>query len=210
MRSWLRTLLLGAALGLGTSAINHLPGDAGRVLGSIVGLGWSWAAIGVVAGYLARPPGRLARAALAATGCLLVAVTCYYLLDEAFGVYGSIDQGSNLGSMLGDLECWSVGALITGPPLGVAGAWCHRAGVVGLAGRLAIPVAAIGDTALRVQPSASMAGTDGDRLSNAIMWVVLIVGALATLVLIGLAVTGRGGPARRLPVTTEASSPGRS
>lgn len=120
-------------------------------LAEVIGVGWSWAAIGVLAGAVVRW-----RPILTGTATLLCAVLGYYLADAARGVYLRLDEGhpayltdpanapryTDWGAVLWDVGLWGAIALILGPLLALVGTWCRRPGLLGLGARLVVPVGA--------------------------------------------------------------------
>lgn len=108
----------------------------------------------MLAGYLAGPRRRVGAAA--GTAVLVLAVAGYYLADHLQGTYANLpglptDLVSDpVASSLRDAGFWTVGALLTGPPLGVLGALGQRAGVGGLLARLGAPALAIAELGMLV------------------------------------------------------------
>jgi len=142
-------VLAGLAFGALTSVINHSPGW--EVASKIIGVGWSWAAVGILVGAVARR--RRARAVLTV---LLAAVAGYYLADLAVGSYNTIDFDDPRaaadpmnaapvtdwsGAAL-DVVFWAVGAAVVSWPLARIGVATRRGDVWGLLARLAIPLGA--------------------------------------------------------------------
>lgn len=192
-RSWrvgaprmLSLALLALALGPGTSLLNHGDSLLPRVLSAVLGTGWAWACAGMLAGYLAGPRRRVGAAA--GTAVLVLAVAGYYLADHLQGTYANLpglptDLVSDpVASSLRDAGLWTVGALLTGPPLGVLGALGQRAGVGGLLARLGAPALAIAELGMLVvtgtprtalEETAQIARTGA--LVLAIGWAVVLV-----------------------------------
>ncbi|WP_431219844.1 hypothetical protein [Leifsonia xyli] len=138
------TLLLlglgGLIYGILTSLANASPDWA--IASKIIGIGWSWAALGIVASAVV--PRMPIRGALV---CLLCAVVAYYLADGARGLYTAADAGTGSSSiawgvLAAEMAPWAVAAVVLGIPLALIGAALRRPDMLGLLSRLAIPVGA--------------------------------------------------------------------
>jgi hypothetical protein len=143
----------GMAFGLLAASVNAVssanPGV--EALSQVLGVGWSWAGAGVLAGAAAMTWPRSA-----AVLTMLPAVLGYYLVDLCRGVYLALDPRDPLyivdpahastitewAALGGDLTRWGVTALLLGPVLGLVGAGTHRSDAVGVACRLAVPTGA--------------------------------------------------------------------
>lgn len=142
-------LALGAGFGIATSLSNalasqytvhgsqmggHLMAGAAEVTSLVLGAGWAWAALAVLAGYwLGRTP---ALAGVVGSVVLIAATVAYYASDhvvraEPFALYQS------------ELLFWSLGSVVCGALLGAVGAGIRRRGVVGLLATLTVPVGAV-------------------------------------------------------------------
>lgn len=120
-------------------------------LSQVLGVGWSWAGLGILVGALARR-----RPAVAAIVTLLLAVVGYYLVDLWNGVYTHHDRDhpgydidptqapvvTSWDGLIGDMIFWGAAAVLFGWVLGPVGAWARRAGWAGLLCRLVVPVGA--------------------------------------------------------------------
>ncbi|WP_167040509.1 hypothetical protein [Salinibacterium sp. ZJ454] len=121
------------------------------IVTQIIGVGWSWAGVGVLAGALApRQRGTTA------TVTLLLAVIGYYLVDLWRGVYTFLDPNDpnyltdprQAGSIIlwdalvSDVIFWGVAAILLGFALGRVGGATRRSDLRGLASRLVVPVGA--------------------------------------------------------------------
>ncbi|MFD0902191.1 hypothetical protein [Actinomadura sediminis] len=98
----------------------------------VLGVGWSWAALAVGVGWLARRP---LAGALAGAGALVAATAAYYVLDpvlreEPFGLHA------------GELVYWAVASAVFGPLLGALGSRIGRPGPLGLLAGLVVPAGA--------------------------------------------------------------------
>jgi hypothetical protein len=167
------TLAVGALFGVASSAANHAP--AWNALAKVIGVGWSWAALGILAAAVVRR-GRT-RTVMAV---LVAAVVGYYVADLLAGTYDVIDFSSPLAETdpmdapvvvswsgaVADALYWTVFAIIVSWPLARIGAALHRPDARGLAARLVIPAgAAVEMLTLRlpgelaVQPDVVTVGT---------------------------------------------------
>ncbi|WP_431246337.1 hypothetical protein [Leifsonia xyli] len=124
----------GAVFGILSSLVNTSPLWA--IPSKILGMGWSWAALGIVAAALVpRAPIR------SALMVLLCAVFSYYGSDLSLGLYASI-EGTAWDVLAGDAGIWAAASVLACVPLGMIGAALRRPDVLGVLARLAIPVGA--------------------------------------------------------------------
>ncbi len=206
-RAWrLRAALLlagGFAFGAAVSLVNSV-----RALGplaEVIGVGWSWAALAVLA---AAVVGR--RPVLIGTASLFLAVVGYYLVDALRGVYTMLDETHpsyltdpanaptylSWSGLLFDIALWASAALVIGPPLSLAGAQLRRTDGLGLACRLVVPLgAAVEMFALRL-PSA-LAFPPTSTAGIATMTSVGVAGVTAAVVLVVLHARRRRSVPRR-------------
>lgn len=156
----------GVAFGVVTSVVNvsGLP-----VVPKVIGVGWCWAAIGVLAAAMTRR-----RQTLTVLLVLVAAVAGYYVSDLILGVYNGIDfsdpvatsdpsnapQITHWWGAVADFATWSVCALIVSWPLARIGVATRRDDRWGLAARLVVPLGAVTEmlafrlpAELAVQPS---------------------------------------------------------
>jgi hypothetical protein len=142
--------LTGPTFGALVSLVNAATHPVAHVLSLVIGVGWSWAALGVVVGWWAATNGSRRRVAAVATVSLVGAVVAYYAVDLARGVYATTDPslGTPLALALSDLRLWAVAALVTGPALGLVGATIRRPDRWGLACSLVVPAGAAAEMAL--------------------------------------------------------------
>lgn len=134
---------------------------AAKVLGLLMDAGWSWAALAVGIGWLART---WARGAPAGVLALVAASGAYYATDACVA-----DAG-------GGLAVWSVVAVPFGLALGAVGAAIRRPGVTGLLAALTVPVgAAVQMLVLPPRPHLTM--TPPVILAEAIVWTGAALGA---------------------------------
>jgi hypothetical protein len=185
MSAVLGACALGSGFGAATSLSNGFdsqvePDSFARVASLVLDAGWAWAALAVVAGWLAAAP---ARGALAGVVALLAATTAYYATDsiigdDALGWYGP------------ELVRWWLASVVSGSVLGTIGAYGRRPGALGLLAGLTIP---IGATA---QMIVSPPGPGGQFATPAENWARLIV--LATAAVSAAALITRFGRVRVL------------
>lgn len=144
---------VGGGFGATTSLINDISSPYGMIGGQIadtgwawtlrvaevvsrlVGVGWAWAALAIVMGYLAGKGGSGVRSVVAAVLTLLAATTAYYGMD-------SILREESLAGYWWEISFWWPASVATGLVFGVVGAGIRRPGVIGLLCGLAIPVGA--------------------------------------------------------------------
>ena len=108
-----------------------------RALDLVLNAAWLWAGVAVLAGRVQREK---TAAALTAAAALFGTVLAYW-------VVGSLRGGTALvlTSPPPDTRYWLVVAIVAGPPLGLAGLWMRRQDISGLAARLLIPAAIVGE-----------------------------------------------------------------
>jgi hypothetical protein len=179
-RRLLAATLMGAGYGATASALNDLSsayGDLGgalagtpvqsmlRVLSTMTGAGWAWAALAVGVGwYLGTRRWGAAAGALALTA----ATTTYYALDNL------LRAEPILGS---DIWIWCAAGLLLGPPLGAVGACARRPGLLGLLAALTVPVGAA------VQMVVLPQGVDSVQVAAEVVWarwIVWLISAVAS------------------------------
>lgn len=169
-------LLAGAAFGAFTSLVNALSspytaigsplagtiwGNGAEVLSLLCDAGWSWAALAVAAGWVARRPGP---GALAGVLTLMAATGGYYLTDAlAFGA-GTGVVG------------WMVAAVPFGSLLGMAGATIRRPGVPGLLAALTVPAGAAAQMIL-LPPRPHLTVTPPIIVAESLVWAAAVLGA---------------------------------
>jgi hypothetical protein len=169
----------GASYGATASALNDLSSAYGwlggalagtqlqsvfRVLSTLMGAGWAWAAFAVAVGWYVRTR---RWGAAAGAFALPAATTAYYALDSflrAVPIWGS------------DIFWWTAVGLLVGPPLGMVGAYIRRPGVPGLLAALAVPVGAAAQ--MMVLPQ----GLGGPHVASEAVWARWLVGVTAVLV----------------------------
>lgn len=188
--------LIGAGLAFGalTASVNALSGSHPvlKPLSQVLGSGWAWAGIGVLAGALL-----VTRPSRAAVLTLLSAVIGYYLVDLWRGVYVALDPSDPLynvdpahagtvtlwASLAGDLMRWGVAAVLLGPLLGLVGVATRRSDWLGLCCRLAIPLgAAVEMLVMRLPVEIQSAGRP------VVVTTVLVVGLVGVVTAVAMCV----------------------
>lgn len=177
----LAATLTGAGYGATASALNDLSsayGDLGgalagtavqsalRVLSTMTGAGWAWAALTVAVGWYLRT---WRRGVAAAASALTAATTTYYALDNV------LRAEPMLGS---DIWIWCAAGLLLGPPLGAVGACARRPGLLGLLAALTVPVGAA------VQMVVLPQGLSSVQVATEAVWarwIVWLISALASV-----------------------------
>lgn len=169
-------LVVGAVFGSVTSLVNALSspytalgapitgtafGGAAKVLSLLLDVGWSWAALAVAAGLIARTP---AGGALAGPLALVAATATYYATDDLLVGAGSA------------LLFWAVVAVCFGPLLGMAGAAMRRPGLTGLLAALTVPVGAAVQMAV-LPPRPHLTVTPAIAVAEALVWTASAAGA---------------------------------
>lgn len=176
MTTYLSMAAAGFAFGAATSLVNAV---GGPFLAQFLGMGWSWAAVGVVIGWLAQTR---RSALIGATGALLAAVLAYYALDLALGVYETRDSTdpavlrtvTDWATAFGDVFFWSVRAVLVGPALGLVGHASRREDVVGLLAELVVPITMVANVALVALPL----GRPQPQLQVVAHAIIVVVGVL--------------------------------
>ncbi|WP_431961370.1 hypothetical protein [Actinacidiphila sp. bgisy160] len=169
-------LAVGAVFGMLTSLVNALSspyselgaritgtpwGGSAKVLSLLLDAGWSWAALAVAAGLLARTP---AGGALAGPLSLVIATATYYATDHLL-----VDAGT-------DVLVWAVVAVFLGPFLGMTGAAVRRPGLPGLLAALTVPVGAAVQMAV-LPPRPHLTVTPAIAVAEALVWTASAAGA---------------------------------
>ncbi|MFF0509065.1 hypothetical protein ACFYUH_36520 [Streptomyces fimicarius] len=175
MRRVVVGLALGVGFGAGTSVVNGLSSPylrfgeslagtpwakAAKVLSLLLDAGWSWAALGVLAGWLT---GSLLRGALSGVAALAGAVVAYYATDTF--VFGA---GT-------DTIRWVVTAVPLGFVLGMVGAAIRSRGLMGLAAALVVPVGAAVQMVV-MPPRPHMTVTPSIVVAEIIVWTGAAIG----------------------------------
>lgn len=109
-----------------------------KTVSKVLSSGTVWAAVSVYAGWVtARPLTSVMAGIVAAEATLLI----HYLLGMVFGLYDS--------TMLSSNSYWFIAGVVLCGPLGLCGWLASRAGWLGLAALLVVPVAAIAEPFVR-------------------------------------------------------------
>ncbi|MGW1352443.1 hypothetical protein ACWCQE_24695 [Streptomyces sp. NPDC002409] len=177
MKITLGSLAAGAGFGAVTSLVNALSspyteigaplrgtpgGRTAKVLSLLLDAGWAWAALAVVAGWLA---GTLLRGALAGTLSLIAATSAYYMTDA----YVADAESA--------MAYWAVAALLFGPALGAVGAAARRPGRVGLLAALTVPLGAAAQMVV-MPPRPHLTLTPSIVLAEAVVWTGAVLGVV--------------------------------
>ncbi|MER5499622.1 MULTISPECIES: hypothetical protein [unclassified Streptomyces] len=177
MKITLGSLAAGAGFGAVTSLVNALSspyteigaplrgtpgGRTAKVLSLLLDAGWAWAALAVVAGWLA---GTLLRGALAGTLSLIAATSAYYVTDA----YVADAESA--------MAYWAVAALLFGPALGAVGAAARRPGRVGLLAALTVPLGAAAQMVV-MPPRPHLTLTPSIVLAEAVVWTGAVLGVV--------------------------------
>lgn len=141
MDRWAVVLALGALLGIATAAADVLsgglpPNDLARAASVVLNTGSTWAALGVLAGWLV---GRPVPGAVAGAVALLAAVLGYY----GFGVLVGDRTEIGFAGVAGVVRLWALAAVVAGPALGLVGAAIRRGGRIGLVATLVVPAGVV-------------------------------------------------------------------
>lgn len=182
-------LLVGVGVGLAFGTLVSLVNVSGiAVLPKVIGDGWSWAAVGIVAAALA-PRRPVVIVLLTLTG----AVASYYVSDLLFGRYtvgdfsdpqslpdpGNVPETTDWIGATKDFMLWSLAATVVCWPLSKIGVTTRRNDWWGLAARLVVPLGALVEVLgwrlpveLAIQPSALTVAT---YLSIALLALTAIV-----------------------------------
>ncbi|WP_404952691.1 hypothetical protein [Streptomyces sp. 147326] len=174
MKIIITSLVVGAGFGAATSLVNALSSPysalgapivgtvwagGAKVLSLLMDAGWSWAALAVATGRLART---WARGALLGALALIAATAAYYVAD-AFA------RQEPLAGYESDLVVWWTASVLFGSVLGVVGAAIRRPGLVGLLAALTVPVGAALQMIL-MPPRPHLTLTPGIILAEVIVW----------------------------------------
>jgi hypothetical protein len=170
LRTVLGACALGSGFGAATSLSNRFdsqvePDSFARVASLVLDAGWAWAALAVVAGWLAGTP---ARGAVAGVLALIAATTVYYGMDSLTG-------GDTLAWYWPEMLRWWSASVVFGSVLGALGSFGRRPGVLGLLAGLTIPIGAT------VQMIVDPPGPGGQFATPAENWARLIVLAAAAV-----------------------------
>ncbi|MET9663317.1 hypothetical protein [Streptomyces sp. NPDC006510] len=174
-------LVAGAGFGAATSLANALSSPysalgapltgsvwagTAKVLSLLVGLGWAWAALAVVMGWLART---WARGAMAGVLALIAATAAYYPMD-------SLVRDEPIAWYWSETLMWWAASVLFGSVLGVVGAAVRRPGVTGLLAGLTVPVG--GAVQMLVLPPRPGVGFARETvLAEVLTWAVLAIAA---------------------------------
>ncbi|MFH8518440.1 hypothetical protein ACH4CE_25810 [Streptomyces gelaticus] len=164
-----------------------------KVLSLLVGLGWAWAALAVVMGWLART---WARGAMVAALALIAATAAYYAMD-------ALVRDEPLTLYWPEMLMWWAASVLFGSVLGVVGAAVERPGVTGLLAGLTVPVGgAVQLIALPPRPGVAFARETA--LAEALIWTALAAGASWAVYRFWVSK-----PAQHIPSTGRRRSPSR-
>ncbi|MFD0622130.1 hypothetical protein ACFQ2K_04210 [Streptomyces sanglieri] len=131
------------------------------MLSLLMDAGWSWAALAVAVGWLART---WARGALVGALALLAATGAYYVTDALVAGAGT------------DMVAWTLVGLPFGLVLGAVGATIRRPGWIGLFAALTVPVgAAVQMVVLPPRPHLTL--TPAIVLAEVVVWTAAVLGA---------------------------------
>ncbi|MEU9851232.1 hypothetical protein [Streptomyces sp. NPDC047985] len=174
-------LVVGAGFGAVTSLANALSSPysalgaplagtvwagTAKVLSLLVGLGWAWAALAVVMGWLAKT---WTRGAVAGALALVAATAAYYPMD-------ALVRDEPLALYWPELLTWWLASVLFGPVLGVVGAAIERPGVTGLLAGLTVPVGGAAQMIV-LPPRPDLAFAREVVLAEAVIWTTLAIGA---------------------------------
>jgi len=130
-------VLAGIAVGSSAAVVDSLSAglDKWRALDWVLNAGCVWAGVGVLAG---RVQSRAVAASLMGAASLLATVVSYY-------VVGALRFGTSVGLAFSSSRSveWLGLAVVGGPVLGFVGFCARRGDLLGLAARLAVPVAVL-------------------------------------------------------------------
>ena len=132
--------LVGAVFGVLVVALNHAELPVLRSLSIVTGGGAAWATFGMLMAAWRRRG--LLQSVAAGTVALAAAVAAYYVAE-------AVAANSPLAQELGEMRFWTLGAVVVGPPLGLAG-WCARRDQTwqGLTAMLLVPLSFAGESAI--------------------------------------------------------------
>ncbi|MFI6951457.1 hypothetical protein [Streptomyces sp. NPDC050422] len=135
--------------------------SSAKVLSLLMDAGWSWAALAVAVGWLARTR---VRGALVGALALLAATGAYYVTDALVSGAGT------------DMVAWTLVGLPFGLVLGAVGATIRRPGWIGLCAALTVPLgAAVQMIVLPPRPHLTL--TPAIVLAEVIVWTAAVFGA---------------------------------
>jgi hypothetical protein len=142
------------------------PESLARVVSLVLDAGWAWAALAVVAGWVARTP---RQGAVAGVIALLTATTAYFTFD-------SVNRGEALGTYTAELLRWWLVSVSLGWALGMIGAYARRPDLLGSAAAVVVPLGAIAQMVVRPPGPGGPAATAAVTLSRLL---VLVLAAIA-------------------------------
>jgi hypothetical protein len=159
---------------LGSTVVGTAWAGAAEVASLLLDAGWSWAALGVTAGWAA---GTLIRGMVAGTTALIAATIAYFCCDAAL-------RGEPVSVV--EMGFWGIAALILGPMLGAVGDRIRQPRVQGAIAGLVVPVVAaiqmvLQPPGLARTPSGWIPNPEAD-LARLLVWGLA---ALATIIVLG-------------------------
>ncbi|MFD6329474.1 hypothetical protein ACFWGI_07870 [Streptomyces niveus] len=169
-------LAAGMGFGAATALVNNLSSpyaelgmplkgtvwaSAAKVLSLLMDAGWSWAALAVAMGWLARTR---VRGALVGVLALFAATGAYYVTDALVSGAGT------------DMVAWMLVGLPVGVVLGAVGAAIRRPGLIGLLAALTVPVGAAVQMIV-MPPRPHLTLTPAIVLAEVIVWTAAVCGA---------------------------------
>ncbi|WP_051300619.1 hypothetical protein [Actinomadura rifamycini] len=158
--------------GIGEPLAGTVAAPVLQVASRLLGVGWSWAALALAAGWYAR---RAPLGAAAGTGALFAATAAYYVLDPVL-------RQEPFGWHAGALVFWGVAAAVFGPPLGALGACVGRPGPLGLLAGLVVPAGAAAEMLWFRAPHPLIPLSPAEQTAR---WIVLVgAGAVAGVLLV--------------------------
>ena len=159
-RSITTSLVFGAVFGAVTACLGSSDQPLAAAAQTILVSGWAWAMVAYCFGLL--QPRRKA-ALTQATGSLLAAVICYYLVQLWQGQFMIADLRGEPDSLTvhwysfwSATAAWSAIACVVGPALGWAGHRARRPGIRSLPFRVVIPCVAFIETSMRLAAEAPL------------------------------------------------------
>ncbi|HXH80314.1 hypothetical protein [Nocardioides sp.] len=105
-------------------------------MSKLLGNGWAWLAVGLLAGLAANSWRAAARLEIC---FLLPAVWCYYVTDLRAGTYAALGGSVDVLGLIVDLISYSVIGVLAALGLGYLSSRMKRGGAVGLLAGLALP-----------------------------------------------------------------------